>query len=111
VFLARVVGTVVSPVQIPILDGHKLLLVRQVAPDGAPTGKARIAIDQAQAGEGDVVLVLDEGNGGRQILGDPRGAVKTVIVGIVDYVEREGELAYDHRRRRHGGGARAERAT
>jgi ethanolamine utilization protein EutN len=80
-FLAEVVGTVVSPVQIPILDGKKLLIVRPVEPDGTPTGKTRIAIDQAQAGVGDRVLVLDEGNGGRQILGDPKGAVKTIVVG------------------------------
>ncbi len=102
-FLAEVVGTVVSPVQIPILDGKKLLIVRPVEPDGTPTGKTRIAIDQAQAGVGDRVLVLDEGNGGRQILGDPKGAVKTIVVGVVDFVEGErGELVYDHRARRAG---------
>ena len=97
-FLAQVVGTVVSPVQIRALDGHKLLIVRPVKPDGSPTGKTRIALDTAQAGVGDRVLVLDEGNGGRQILGDPKAPVKTVIVGVVDYVEREGQLVYDHRR-------------
>jgi ethanolamine utilization protein EutN len=102
-FLAEVVGTVVSPVQIPILDGKKLLIVRPVEPDGTPTGKTRIAIDQAQAGVGDRVLVLDEGNGGRQILGDPKGAVKTIVVGVVDFVEGErGELVYDHRAPRAG---------
>jgi ethanolamine utilization protein EutN len=97
-FLAEVVGTVVAPVQIPILDGHTLLLVRTIKPDGSPGGKTRIAIDQVQAGVGDVVLVLDEGNGGRQILGDPKGAVKTFVVGIVDYVDGEDRLLYDHRR-------------
>ena len=98
-FLADVVGTVVSPVQIPILDGEKLLLLRPVGPDGKPFGRARIGIDRAQAGVGDRVIVIDEGNSARQILGDPRAAVKTVVVGIVDYVEVEGALAYDHRER------------
>ena len=60
-FLAQVLGTVVSPVQIPILDDEKLLLLRPVKPDGTPTGKTRIGIDRAQAGEGDRVLVLDGG--------------------------------------------------
>jgi microcompartment protein CcmK/EutM len=46
------------------------------------------------------VIVLDEGNSARQILGDPEGAVKTIVVGVVDYVEARGELAYDHRRER-----------
>ena len=98
-FLADVIGTVVSPVQIPILDGRTLLLVRPVGPDGSPTGTARVAIDRAGAGVGDRVLVVDEGNAGRQLLGDPQGAVKTIVVGVVDYVEREGELTYDARGR------------
>lgn len=98
-FLAEVVGTVVAPVQIPVLRGEKLLLVRPVRPDGKATGKTRIALDRAQAGVGDRVLVIDEGNSGRQILGDPKAAVKTIIVGVVDYVEAHGQLAYDHQRR------------
>jgi microcompartment protein CcmK/EutM len=96
-FLGDVVGTVVAPVKIPILEGQTLLLVRPVTPHGKPVGRARVAIDRAQAGVGDRVLVLDEGNGARQILGDPQGAVKTVIVGVVDYVELDDGRAYDHR--------------
>lgn len=98
-FLADVVGTVVSPFQIAILDGETLLLLRPVTPDGRPTAKTRIGIDRAGAGVGDRVLVLDEGSGARQILGDPKGPVKTVVVGVVDYVELAGELTYDHRER------------
>lgn len=93
-FLAHVLGTVVSPVQIPILEGEKLLLVRPVTPDGRRTAKTRVAIDRSQAGVGDRVLVVDEGNAGRQIFGDPEGAVKTIVVGVVDYVELEGAWAY-----------------
>jgi len=99
-FLAEVVGTVVAPVQIPVLDGKSLLIVRPIKPDGSPTGKTRIAIDRAQAGVGDRVLVLDEGNGGRQILGDPKAPVKTIVVGVVDYVDTGAGRVYDHRRTR-----------
>jgi microcompartment protein CcmK/EutM len=35
------------------------------------------------------VLVLDEGNGARQVLADSTGPVRSVIVGIVDQVEHE----------------------
>jgi len=94
-FLADVLGTVVSPVQIPILDGEKLLLLRPVDPFGRPTAKTRVGIDRIGAGVGDRVLVVDEGNSARQIIGDPRGAVKTVILGFVDHVEGDG-FAYDH---------------
>jgi ethanolamine utilization protein EutN len=96
VFLADVLGTVVAPVKIPILEGQTLLLVRPIAPDGRKTGKVRIAIDRAQAGEGDRVLVVDEGNSARGIFGSTDGAVKTVVVGVVDYIDAP-ERLYDHR--------------
>lgn len=98
-FLAEVVGTVVAPVQIPVLDAHKLLILRPITPDGRTSGKTRIGLDRAQAGVGDRVLVLDEGNSARQILGDPKAAVKTIVVGVVDYVETGGRTVYDHRER------------
>ena len=42
-FLAEVLGTVVSPVQHPVLAGEKLLLLCVLRPDGTPAGKTRIA--------------------------------------------------------------------
>lgn len=94
-FLGQVIGTVVAPVAIPILEGRTLLLVRPVTPDGHRTGRTRVAIDRVGAGVGERVLVLDEGNGARQILDDPKGAVKTIVVGIVDYVETGAGRVYD----------------
>ncbi len=96
-FLAEVVGTVVSPVQHPVLAGERLLLLRVLRPDGRPAGKTRIALDRAGAGTGERVLVVDEGNSGRQLIGREHAPVKTVIVGVVDFIELEGELAYDAR--------------
>ena len=98
-FLADVVGSVVSPVQIPLLEGKTLLLLRVLDPQGRPTGVTRIGIDRAQAGVGDRVLCLDEGNSARQILGDPTAAAKTIVAGVVDYVELEQGPAYDARTR------------
>ena len=95
-FLADVVGTVVSPVQISILDGKKLLVLRPVTPRGEKTAKTRIGIDTIGAGEGDRVLVIDEGNSSRQILGAPDGPVKTLVVGFVDSIELEGETVWTH---------------
>ena len=85
--LARVVGEVVATIKHSDLGGQKLLLIQPVTPAGEATGRVAIAVDCAQAGPGDHVLVLDEGNGAAQVLRRSRGAVRTVIVGIVDAVE------------------------
>ncbi|MEC8512992.1 MAG: EutN/CcmL family microcompartment protein [Planctomycetota bacterium] len=96
--LADVIGTVVSPSeQVPALEGRVLLVVRPLTPGGDPvSAKPRVAIDTIGAGVGDRVLVIDEGNSGRQILGAPDAPVKTLVVGFVDNVEVGGRLVYDH---------------
>ena len=87
--LGRVVGEVVATIKHEHLLGQKLLLVHTVSPEGASTGRVTLAVDAAQAGTGDLVLVLDEGNGAAQVLRRGRGAVRTVIVGVVDEVVTE----------------------
>lgn len=88
-FLARVVGEVVATVKHAHLAAHKLLVVHAVTPGGASAGRVMIAVDTVQAGEGDLVLVNDEGNGAAQVLRRARGAIRTVIVGVVDEVTEE----------------------
>jgi len=85
-FLARVVGEVVATIKHAELAAHKLLLVRGVDPDGGATSRLMIALDTVDAGPGDRVLVADEGNSAAQVLRRGRGAVRTVIVGVVDEV-------------------------
>jgi microcompartment protein CcmK/EutM len=50
-------------------------------------GKRVLAFDTVDAAPGDRVLVLDEGNGASQVLGRPRGPVRTVIVGVIDQID------------------------
>ncbi len=95
-FLADVVGNVISPIQCEFLNGRALLLVKPVTPRDTTAGNARIAIDTVGAGEGDRVLVIDEGNSGRQILAAGDVPVKTLIVGVVDHIELNGEHTYNH---------------
>jgi ethanolamine utilization protein EutN len=85
--LARVVGTVVSTINSPDLDDRTLLLCDLLDPTGQPAGGYLIAIDTVGAGPGETVLILDEGNSARQVLGAPGAPIRTVIVGIVDAVE------------------------
>ncbi len=84
----RIVGTVVSPQQHPFYDGTKQLIVRYTRPDGMFDGERyTVAIDLVGAGIGEDVIVLDEGNSARQLLGtDPYAPVRAVVVGILDEV-------------------------
>ena len=85
--LGRVCGTVVSTVQHPFYDGKKQLMVRACTPDGAFDGeKYVIAVDIVGAGVGEMVIVEDEGNSARQMLGVTNAPVRSLIVGIVDEV-------------------------
>ncbi|MGD2043032.1 MAG: EutN/CcmL family microcompartment protein [Acidimicrobiia bacterium] len=89
--VGKVVGTVVSTINIPLLDEHRLLLCDVEDIDGAPDGYT-ICIDVVDAGIGETVLILDEGNSARQILGIDTGAIRAVIVGVVDELAIDGEL-------------------
>lgn len=84
--VGRVVGTVVSNQQHPFYDGRTQLVVRFVKDDGSFEGESYvIAVDIVGAGIGETVLVNDEGNSARQMLGtDKFGPVRSVVVGIVD---------------------------
>ncbi len=87
--LCRVTGQVVSTIKHPTYRGRTLLVVQPLDADGKDTGSSFVAVDQAQAGPGDRVIVMSEGNGVRQILkiGD-LVPIRSVIVGVVDAVDR-----------------------
>jgi ethanolamine utilization protein EutN len=85
-YIGKVIGTVVSTIKIDHLAARKLLLVKMLDLQGQETDYYDIAVDVVQSGPGDTVLVIDEGNGARQILGLDPGAVRAVIVGVVDEV-------------------------
>lgn len=90
--LGRVAGTVVSTISHPIYDGRRLLMCDLLAADGGDTGDYLICVDAVGAGAGEVVLILDEGNGARQVVGDPEAPIRAVIVGIVDELLVDGKL-------------------
>lgn len=84
----RVVGPLWAAAKHPAFQGHPLFVVQPLDEHGADAGGSFIAIDHVQAGIGDKVLVLTEGNGVRQILkqGD-QTPIRSIIVGIVDQVD------------------------
>lgn len=86
-YIGRVVGTVVATIKHEAFYSRKLLLVDRLGLDGKPDGWYDIAVDVVQAGVGDRVMVIDEGNGARQVLKREIAPVRAVIVGVVDDVE------------------------
>jgi microcompartment protein CcmK/EutM len=89
--VGRVAGTVVSTIKIPVLDDHRLLLCDIEDLKGRSLGYT-IAVDVVDAGVGDKVLILDEGSSARQILGLEWGAIRAVVVGIVDQLVVDGAV-------------------
>jgi microcompartment protein CcmK/EutM len=87
--IGRVAGTVVATICSPVYEGRRLLMVDLLDLDGNETGKDVIAVDSVGAGAGETVLVLDEGNGARQVLDAPEAPVRAVVVGVVDAIESD----------------------
>ena len=90
--IGRVVGTVVSTISAPVLEGRRLLLCDVLDASGRPDGSYLICVDTVGSGAGEAVLIIDEGNSARQVLGLSEGPVRAVVVGVVDELFADGEL-------------------
>lgn len=88
--IGRVVGTVVSTINSPVFDNRKLLICDLLGTDGKTTGGYTIAVDAVDAGAGEVVLILDEGNGARQIVQQDPAPIRAVVVGVIDEMVVDG---------------------
>lgn len=87
--IGTVKGDIVSTIQHPFYNGRRMLVVEKEDFAGKPGGYI-IAIDGGVgAGVGDRVLIVDEGTGARQIIGDAKAPLRSIIVGVVDHVEVE----------------------
>lgn len=85
--LGKIIGNVVSTVKLPVYQGYKILIVQPVNDKEEPQGKSILALDSVQAGVGDTVLVIDEGNSSRLIMNSSTAPIRTMIVGIVDAIK------------------------
>jgi ethanolamine utilization protein EutN len=91
-FLARVIGSVVSTKKDEAMKGRKLLLLRPLLVDEADPSQFRsgvntvVAVDTLGAGTGEVVLFC-QGSSARQANGMKSLPVDAVVVGIVDTVD------------------------
>jgi microcompartment protein CcmK/EutM len=83
----KVIGNIYSTINHPFYDAKKLLIVSKTDPAGQATGDYLIAVDSVDAGIGETVLVIDEGNSARQVVNDTSAPIRSIIVGIVDDIE------------------------
>lgn len=88
-YLAKVIGTVVSTSKDPRLVGFKLLLAGRLAEDGTVVGNPEVCVDTVGAGNGETVIVT-KGSSARYAAERPEAPIDSTIVGIVDTVEFEG---------------------
>lgn len=84
--LGRVCGQVYSTINHPFYNRRRLLIIDRLTPEGHPTGDYIIAVDAVGAGYDETVLIIDEGNSARQVVNDPMGPVRSVVIGVVDEI-------------------------
>jgi ethanolamine utilization protein EutN len=82
--VGRVVGTVVATIEAPVFRDRKLLVCDLLDVAGKPDGSYIIAADTVGAGAGETVLIIDEGNSARQVVGLEVAPIRAIVVGIVD---------------------------
>ncbi len=85
-YLAKVIGKVWATRKEEALRGAKFLLVQHVDLKGVTFGSAEVVVDRLDAGEGEVVIVV-EGSSARSFLPDPSSPVDAAIIGILDLEE------------------------
>ncbi len=91
--LGRVAGTVVASRKEPLMEGWKLLLVRQIDTDNRDVGGYVVAVDAVGAGVGEVVLFAT-GSSARQTEVTRDRPCDAVIMAIVDTWEIGGREVY-----------------
>ena len=86
--LDRVIGNVVATQKNQRYEGSRIMLCRQITPEGQDMDYSCLALDSVSAGEGDIVVIVQEGWGASTAAtGTPGAAIDSAIVGIVDYVD------------------------
>lgn len=82
--LARVIGRVVCTVKYPSLSSVRMLVIQPVDAQGQHTGPAEVAVDNTQAGPGDLVSWIT-GREAELTLPKTPAPVDCAVVSIVDH--------------------------
>lgn len=86
--LARVLGNIVATQKNPRYENARIMLCRQITPEGEELPTTLLALDSVDAGEGDTVLIVQEGWGASTAAtGKVGAAIDSAIVGVVDRID------------------------
>ena len=85
--LCKVIGTLVATQKNEHLREQKILIVQPIDLEGKFIGRDILALDSVDAGVGDTVLIIQEGQGAAQVVKNKRVPVHSVIVAVVDGLE------------------------
>jgi len=85
--IARVLGEVVATHKHASHIGRKILMVQPVNLDGSDRGVAVLALDSADAGVGDRVLLTTEGYSAMTSVGRPDSPIDMAVVGVIDRID------------------------
>lgn len=85
-FLAKVIGNLVSTKKDERLVGSKLLIIKKINEKEEVEKDTLVAVDTVGAGNGEIVLVIT-GSGARLLVDNKDTPIDTAIIGIVDYIE------------------------
>lgn len=86
--LGKVIGDVVATQKNSRYEGTRVMVVQPINPDGTSRGATLLALDAVDSGEGDIVIVVQEGWGASTAAtGEPGAAIDSAIVGVVDAIE------------------------
>jgi microcompartment protein CcmK/EutM len=86
--IARVIGNVVATQKNQRYEGSRIMLCRQVTPERGDMDYTCLALDSVNAGEGDLVLIAQEGwSASTAATGKPGAAIDSAIVGVIDHID------------------------
>ena len=94
--LARVTGTVVSTVKYEKYRGMKLLRVRHLDLNLNEVGEELVALDAANAGVGDIVLVNNDGGAAQMVMDDKTLIASVTVCGVIDSFTCQGRTTHCH---------------
>jgi ethanolamine utilization protein EutN len=86
--IARVLGNIVATQKNYRYDNARIMLCRQITPEGEDMDYTCVALDSVDSGEGDIVLIVQEGwSASTATTGEQGAAIDSAIIGVVDRID------------------------